>query len=202
MTKKRKKDNNKLLIILIVLLLGTALFSIIAYYQGDGEVTRSMKQDGYSTEDESDAFYKNIVTNNTLDDFYNAISAQEESHYEEYYLSKESLDFMEMKLDYQEKVLTSLNITSDLKSNYTTYNFEMSYENVYLLIEGNSINDYDCSVVKAKNVSHDTRSAYCNYINQELAIFLERRSKVLENKKVQELLSSPMKEYVAGDEDY
>ncbi len=202
MAKKRKKDNNKLLIILIVLLLCTALCSILAYYQGDGEITRSMKEDGYSTEDESDAFYKNIVTNNTLDDFYNAISNHEESHYEEYYLSKESLDFMEMKLDYQEKVLTSLNITSDLKSNYTTYNFEMSYDSVYLLIEGNSINDYDCSIVKSKNVSSDTKSAYCNYINQELSVFLERRSKVLENKKVQELLSSPMKEYIAGDEDY
>ena len=63
------------------------------------------------------------------------------------------------------------------------------------------MNDYDCSIVKSKNVSSDTKSAYCNYINQELSVFLERRSKVLENKKVQELLSSPMKEYIAGEED-
>ncbi len=199
--RKRKKtqDNNTLLIVLIVLLLLIALCSIIAYYTDNGGLTHSIKQDGYTTEDDEDAFYKQIVTNNTLDDYYDSLSKKQDNSYEEYYLLKESLNFMEMKLVYQQGVATSLNFTSDLHTLDTTFNFELSYENAYLLMEGNSSNDFECEVVSQKSISNDTKTDYCNYIQQELSIFLQRRSKVLENTKVQELLANPRKEYITND---
>ncbi len=198
--KGKRKSNNNLAYILIILLVGTAICSLVAYYTGNGALTHSMKEDGYTTEDQGDAFYRQIVTNNTLDDYYDDISKKKDSNYEEYYLSKESLDYMEMKLSYYNGTSLSVNITSDLRSLDTTFHLELSKENSYLLLEGNSKNNYSCETITQRSVGNDIKREYCDWIQDEVNKFLEKRNQIMTNPQVQEILSNPMKQYVSGDD--
>lgn len=190
--KKKNKKNNKLIIIISIIIVLIILIVLGIYLSRDtDELTKELKKDGYTTTSE-DAFYKKITTNNTLDDFYEDISNEKETQYEEYYLSKDSLDFIELKMYYKDGVTTTLNLTSNLRTLEVDYNYELSYKNAYFIIEGNSTDEYTCKTVVQENVSDDTITTYCNSITTELDTFLSRRENMLNNSKVKELLQSPI----------
>ena len=190
MAKKRKKDMTKYYIWIGVLaFLGIIL--LVVYYS-TSTMNRSMKSDGYTTEGNEDPFYKKITTGNTLDDYYNDLANEKDSAYEEYYLLKESYTFTEQKLFYQEGVSSALNINSDLRDLSTTFNYELSYQDVYILLEGSSENNYNCEVVMNKNVSKETEKNACEKIQEELDTFFVRRNEVMANEQVQELLQNAL----------
>lgn len=195
--KKKKKNNeqkNKITIFIIVIAILILLIILGIYLQkSNDDIEKNFNKEGYITEDDS-AFYKKITTNNTLDDYYDALSKGEDSAYEEYYFSKESNDFIELKLNHQDKVSTSLTITSELKSDVVNYSFELSYKDAYMLLEGNSLEAYECKEIIRKNISDNTLTTYCNSLKSEIEIFLQRRTELLKNKKIRELVNSPIKE--------
>lgn len=193
MKKKNELKNNKLLIITIILVIITLTLYLIS--KNDKEIDKEFIKEGYESDIE-DPFYKKIVTNNTLDDYYNDVSQGKDSSYEEYYFSKESNDFIELKLENKQNVNTILNISSDLRTKKVQYNYELSYNKSYLMIEGNSEENYDCNIIKNKNVKEETLKTICENIMSEISIFLERRSTILNNKKIRDLINEPLKEYV------
>ena len=191
--KSKKKNNNILILIPIILIVVFLIIFGIIENQSSSELNKALKQEGYSTGTNEDAFYKKIVTNNTLDDYYNDIAGNRESKYEEYYFAKESYDFIEVKLTYKDGVSTSLNITSNLRTKEVKYNYELAYKNAYLILEGDSSDDYTCRSVVKDNVSKESMDTYCNMIAEEINIFLKRREDVLNNQKIQEILNEPIK---------
>lgn len=194
MKKKNKLNSNVLLVITIIIVVVT--LSLYFFSKRDPKIDNEFQKEGYETEEEEDPFYKRIVTNNTLDDYYNDISQGKDSSYEEYYFSKESNDFIELKLDTRSNVNTTLNISSDLRTKEVNYNYELTYNKSYLIIEGNSNDNYDCNIIKNKNVNEETLNTICNNIMSEISIFLERRKTILSNKKIKDLVNEPLKEYV------
>lgn len=184
---KRKKKNTKLYIFISILTLSIIIVLVLILYNSNKDLEDVLNKEGYTTEDES-AFYKKVITNNTLDDYYNDIANSRDSEYEEYYFSKESNDFIELKMSFQNKVTTSLNITSDLKDLNTSYNYELTYKDAHLLLEGNDNTDFTCNVVLNEKVNSDTINTYCNMIKQEIKTFTDRRTNLLKNKKIQEIV--------------
>ena len=195
MKKKKKRNYKKIIIITSMIVVVAFLVGLELYFgQESNELTRELKKDGYTTEDTDDAFYNKITTGNTLDDYYKDLSNKKNSNYEEYYFSKESYDFIEVKLSYKDEVTTSLNISSDLRTLETTYNFELSYKDAYLIIEGNSIEDYTCKTIVKEKVSEDVIKTYCDRMVSEINAYAEKREEVLNNEKIKELLAMPIQE--------
>ena len=194
--KKRNIKNEKNIWIGLILFTTIAIIvTLVSMAFNKPEIERQLNKEGYKTT-EDDAFYKKVTTNNTLDDFYNKMANNEDTAYEEYYLQKESLNFIELKMTYQNQVSRTLNITSDLRTNKVEFNYELSYKQSHIILEGNSDEDYNCKIVVRRNVNDDDASKQCDYIIEEMSTFLERRNQILQNEKVQELLSSPITEYV------
>ncbi|MCI8460594.1 MAG: hypothetical protein HFE81_04285 [Bacilli bacterium] len=183
--KSNKKDNKKKIFIIVVAILAISiiLYLIISSSDKTSEEEKILKKEGYTTEKE-DAFYKKIVTNNSLDDYYNDVSHRRESQYEEYYVSKDSNDFIELKLSYYKGVDTTLNILSNLSEETVNYNYELAYKDAHLILEGNDNEANDCKVVLNENISQDTINTYCDMIKNEIKIFTDRKDELLKNKKI------------------
>ena len=196
MKKRVKKEEGKELWIGIIALMVVVVISLLVYITTKpSEVEKELSKEGYTTTNE-DAFYKKIVTNNTLTDFYNDMKNEKNSAYEEYYFAKESLNFIELKMLYQDGTNSTLNITSDLRTNLIEFNYELSNKKAHLILEGNSNENYDCKIIVKNNVNDAIANDSCNLIMQEINTFLERRSELLQNEKIRELVNQPIKEYV------
>ena len=196
MKKRVKKEEGKELWIGIIALMVVVVISLLVYITTKpSEVEKELSKEGYTTTNE-DAFYKKIVTNNTLTDFYNDMKNEKNSAYEEYYFAKESLNFIELKMLYQDGTNSTLNITSDLRTNLIEFNYELSNKKAHLILEGNSNENYDCKIIVKNNVNDVIANDSCNLIMQEINTFLERRSELLQNEKIRELVNQPIKEYV------
>ena len=195
MKKRKKKNNQKQLVIGLIAVATIFIIALLIFSTKPSEVEKELNKEGYTTTQE-DAFYKKIVTNNTLDEFYQDVASNKDSAYEEYYFAKESLNFIELKILNQSSVLSTLNITADVRTDKIVYNYELSNNNSHLLLEGNSDENYDCKIIVNKNVDDSVTQECCNLIMQEISTFLTRKDELLQNEKVQELVNSPIKEYV------
>lgn len=193
--KKKKKDNKLLFYIGIGTLIIIIIFSIYAS-RDYGELKESLEKDGYETIDNNDAFYKKVVSKKNLEQYYEDMSNGVDSEYEEYTISKESYDFVELKMKYENSVNTVLSINSNLKGTKVQYNFELSYGSSHILMEGGSENKYACDVIDQQNASDDTIQYYCNQISDEVKAYLNKRTAVLNNPKLNDVLKQPTKEVV------
>ena len=176
---EKKKSYNLVFIAVLILCVGV-IISLLYYSSREQIVKRELNKEGYSTGKE-DAFYHQIVSNNTLDDYYNDISLNKDSIFEEYYVSKESNSLIELKMTYQNQINTSLNISSKLNSNQVNYNFELSYQESSFILEGNSDTNYECNVIKEKNVSKDSIKYYCDIVMNEIQNYLQKKNELLQN---------------------
>ena len=57
-------------------------------------------------------------------------------------------------------------------------------------MEGNSNKNYECEIVMNKSVSKDSIQTACNKVKQELEVFASRRTEILANSKVQEMIQN------------
>lgn len=188
--KKKKTGKNLLskIIFGIIALFLIIVLVIFVYERGTNkEEEEVFQKEGYTTSNE-DAFYKKIVSDNTLDDFYADVQQERDSNYEEYYFSKESNDFIELKMLYRNKVSTTLNITSDLKTNVLEYNYELTYKTAHLLLEGSSTNNYDCEVIVNDEVSAETVQKYCDMIIDEINSYNEIKNDLLRNNQIKSMI--------------
>lgn len=189
MAKKNKKNERYIyLIISLVIIFTVTIIIEITLLYGKPREQILLEEEGYNTTVE-DAFYKKIVTNNTLDDFYNNVKEKKDTAYEEYYFSKESYQFIELKMVYQSETTTTLNINANIETNEIEYTYELSNDSEYLLINGTSSNNYSCEVVSEKNIKRKKINEECSKINDELNVFLERRNELLSNEKIRELIN-------------
>ena len=157
MNKRRKKNNNKIIYIGIgvVILILLIIFGVAAN-KNNNQLQNELKQEGYYTNDQDEAFYKNITTGNTIDDYYDDLLNEKESNYEEYSLSKESYDFILLKMEYESGVMTVLNVSSNIKEDYIQFNFELTYNDSHILVDGDNSNNYKCNIIEQKEASDST----------------------------------------------
>ena len=87
--KNKNQENNTALIILIAVFVGMLLLLLVATTVTKDEVYNELENEGYYTETD-DAFYKKVLTNNTLDEFYNDMNSGRNTKYQEVYVSKTS----------------------------------------------------------------------------------------------------------------
>ena len=185
--RKKKNNKDKLYFIGMITFIGIAVICLIVYFNEDNQRKRALQKEGYTIEND-DPFYKKVVTGNTLDSYYKNIANKETSSYEEYYVSKETYNFMEQKLNYMNGVSTALNISSDLRNLGIKFTYELSYEDAYLILEGGTNTGYQCETVVNERVSNTQVHEYCEQIQSELETFSNRRSVILSNEKIQEYL--------------
>lgn len=195
MRKNKEKNKNLFSIVVVITIIIIIVFSIYAS-KDYKDLKSSLEKDGYGTIDNNEAFYKKIVSKRNLDEYYDDLANGKDTEYEEYTISKESYDFVELKMEYKNKVNTILSINSNLKGSNVQYNFELSYESSHILIEGGSNNEYACDVIDQQNASDETVQYYCNEISDEIKNYLNKRTSVLNNPKLNEVLKQPMKEVV------
>lgn len=186
MNKKIKRDNSILKKVIIGIIILIILIPIIVYITIKGTnkgIEKEFNKEGYTTSKE-DAFYRKITTNNTLDDFYNAMASKNDSEYQEFYYAKQSNDFIELKMIYKNNVSTSLNIITNLESNELTYSYELAYKTAHLLLEGTSKDDYSCKVIDNNRVQEDIVQKYCDLIIDEINEYNEVKDNLLKNNKI------------------
>ena len=193
--KKRKKDNKLFYTVAVITVVIIIIFSLYAS-RDYKELKDSLEKDGYETIDNNDAFYKKVVSKRNMDEYYDDISKGLDTEYEEYVISKESYDFVELKMKYENSVNTVLSVSSNLKGTTVQYNFELSYGSSHILIEGDSKNKYACDIVDQQNASDDTVQYYCNQIADEIKSYLNKRTAVLNNPKLNDVLQQPVQEVV------
>ena len=184
--KKRKKNNkNKYVIILLLVL----ILCMVAYYFLflTDELGRNLRFKGFKTESVSDNFYKKIVTNNTLDDFYNDVAEKKDSTYIEYNFTKSSYDFIELKMNYSDNSLSTLNISSDIRNNTIDFNYEISNDSSRLMLDGNMNETFQCNVIMQENVSNSTKNSHCEYIEKEIENFITEKNIYLQDKTISEI---------------
>jgi len=194
--KKKRKDDKKIYYILgAIALILIIIFSLYAS-KDYSDLKESLENDGYGTVDNNDAFYKKIVSERTLEQYYEDMTNGKDTEYEEYTISKDSYDFVELKMEYKNEVNTVLSINSNLKGTTVQYNFELSYGASHILIEGGSKNSYACNIVDQQNASDNTVEYYCSQIADEVKQYLNKRTNVLNNPKLNEVLQQPTSEVV------
>ena len=193
--KKKKNKDSTIYLKIVFIVIGILAVVIVALLinkntTSKDEVGARLENYGYTIGEKDEAFYNKITTNNTLDDYYNDMSNNKNSSYQEFYVSKSSYDFIELKMSYEDKIIKTLNITSDLKTKAIEYNFELSYNDIYLILEGTSNTSFTCNTIKEKNTTPDVIKTYCNTIKQELISFTSERNKILADEKIQNLLKN------------
>ncbi|MBQ8535169.1 MAG: hypothetical protein IJ463_05750 [Bacilli bacterium] len=181
--KNKKQEKNIMLTILVSIFIILLLLILIVAVSTKDEVYNELENEGYYTETD-DAFYKKVLTNNTLNEFYNDMNSGRNAKYQEVYVSKDSYEYIELLMIYNEGVTTTLTISSSLKSNELNYNFELSYNKQYLLLEGTEENNYDCVVTVNRNVKKDTEKKYCNLIKEQINDFLGSKTQLLNNQNL------------------
>ncbi len=189
MKKKKKQDNNLMIKIIIGIVVIIILIPIVTYISLKGsnrELDEEFNKEGYTTTNE-DAFYRKITTNNTLDDFYNAMASNYDAEYQEFYYAKQSNDFIELKMIYKNSVSTSLNIITNLETNEVTYSYELAYKTAHLLLEGTSKEDYSCKVIDNNRVQEDVVKKYCDLMIDEINEYNEVKDDLLKNNKIGDL---------------
>lgn len=185
--KNKKKLPLKILILTLLIVVFIIFIAYVLYSSSKNEILGEFNKEGYDSTNK-DLFYKKITTDNTLEDFYNDMSNNTDTAYQEFYFSKDSTEFIELKMLYKSGVSTSLNITSDLKNNDTKFNYELSYKEMYLILEGNDKNDYDCNIVKNNNISQEIVKKYCDMIIDEIDNFETEKAELLKNEKIKALI--------------
>ena len=193
--KKKKNKDSTIYLKIVFIVIGILAVVIVALLinkntTSKDEVGARLEDYGYTIGEKDEAFYNKITTNNTLDDYYNDMSNNKNSSYQEFYVSKSSYDFIELKMSYEDKIIKTLNITSDLKTKAIEYNFELSYNDIYLILEGTSNTSFTCNTITEKNITPDVIKTYCNTIKQELISFTSERNKILADEKIQNLLKN------------
>lgn len=187
MKQQAKKKSLSLKEWIIILAIATIIIVPISIYcvekNKENKITEEFTKEGYKTS-KDDAFYRKIVTGNTLASYYEDISNKVDTQYQEYYYSKESNDFIELKMIYKNEVTTTLNISSDIETNLLTFNYELTYKDAHLILDGNSEDNYECEIVVNKKVSDETVQKYCDMIIDEINNFNSVKEELLKNKKI------------------
>ena len=186
---KKKNDKNKLygiIAIIVIVIVLIPIFVYISINSSNKEIEDEFDKEGYQTSKE-DAFYRKVTTNNTLDDYYNDIASGTSSEYQEYYYSKQSNDFIELKMVYKNKVNTSLSITTNLETDELLYNYELTYKTAHLILEGTSKDNYNCNVIVNNQVQEDTVKKYCDLIIDEINEYNVVKEDLLKNQKIRDL---------------
>ena len=181
--KNKKHENNLMLTILVSIFIILLLLILIVAISTKDEVYNELENEGYYTETE-DAFYKKVLTNNTLNEFYNDMNSGRNTKYQEVYVSKDSYEYIVLLMIYNDGITTTLTISSSLKTNELNYNFELSYNKQYLILEGTEENNYDCEVTVNRNVKKDTEKKYCNLIKEQINDFLGSKTQLLNNQNL------------------
>ena len=155
--KKKKNKDSTIYLKIVFIVIGILAVVIVALLinkntTSKDEVGARLEDYGYTIGEKDEAFYNKITTNNTLDDYYNDMSNNKNTLYQEFYVSKSSYDFIELKMSYEDKITKTLNITSDLKTKAIEYNFELSYNDIYLILEGTSDTSFKYHTRCYKNI--------------------------------------------------
>ena len=187
--KKQKKSNNIYIYIIIGVFLSVFVISAIIYITINGtnkKLDDEFAKEGYNTTPK-DAFYRRVVTNNTLDDYYRDMQSETDSEYQEFYYSKQSNEFIELKMLYKNKVSTSLNISTNLETGELTYNYELAYKTAHLLLDGSSKENYNCNVIDNNKVQPETIKNYCDLIIDEINDYNTVKEELLKNNQIRDL---------------
>ena len=186
MKRKKKNESNVLYLITIVVVILFIILSIATFKKNNGGLKKYMKNEGYTIE-ENDIFYKKIVTGNSIENFYKVVSENDDADYEEYTLNKDNAEFVGLYMKNELNVQTGLSVTSNINEQKTTYNFELSYNDSHILLDGDN-SSYECNVVDAKNASEETIDYYCQYIKSKIDSYNIEKQNLLNNNKINKSL--------------
>lgn len=183
--KKKESIGTVQKVFIALLSIATIVFiSIYTYIAlNDSSINRAMKEEGYANEKES-TFYEKVETNNTIEDYNKEVKEDKDTEFVKYYVTKEFNNFVELKMSHSNGVSSTLNINANLKNNKIEYNYELSYKDTYLIMEGNTDNNYECHYVVEENISNETMEKHCQYVKEEVNNFINKKNEFLNNREI------------------
>ena len=186
MKKKKKEEVNNvqkafLLMLSIATVVFISLYLYFSYY--NNSLNNTLKEEGYDSDKDTD-FYEKVETGNTIEEYNQDVKNDKNSEFIKFYVTKELNNFVEVKMAHKDGVSTTLNINANLKNDKIDYNYELSYKNTYLIFEGNTDNNYDCHYVVEENISQETMEKHCNYVKDEIEVFIEKKKEFLNNSEI------------------
>lgn len=201
------KKNIMIIIISITVIL---LIGVIMYYTTDETqeereiyINNYLKDIGYTYNEETRMFEK-TPTNNTLDDFYKAQENNQSTTYQNYYFTLDSYNFIELNMKYTKEVTETFTITSDLKNDTITYNYEITKNNATAILEGEyddkKDNPFTCKVVTLKKLNESHMDQFCKNAKENTISFINEENKVLNNQEFQEKISIPRREIIVKED--
>ena len=190
MSKKRKKQNLSYFIYFLVgfFVIFLCFIGLEFLFQDDETVEETMERLGYQISDKDDAFYRKNITNITIEQYYSDLSHKKNAEFDEYSVTKSSFDFIEQKLKYIDGVVTNYHFSSNLTSKKIFFQYEYDGNHQYVMMDGNSENDYQCEVVVQNNMTKKELIKHCDSIQKELYTYLQNRADVFNQSAIQKIL--------------
>jgi len=175
---------------LVIFVLAVILLNSLSGESNTKKIKDYITDQGYSTTDDS-LFYQKIVSNNTLDDYYNDVDNKKDSTYDEYYFNKDSYSFIELKMIYKNEISQVFNVTSDFTNNKVSYNYEISKNNSSIILDGDYVSgrETSCNINSIKNLSTKNLSEYCTLARSYMNEFISEQEKLLSNKEFKKAIS-------------
>lgn len=194
--------NKKILIgvgvFIIIIIIGILMYYTTDQKQEENEIyiNNYLNDLGY-TYNEEEKMFKKITTNNTLDEFYELSSKNQEAYYEEYYFSLDNNSFIELNMAYKDGITEVFNVTSDLTKQEITYNYEITKDDSSAILEGSyNNNSFKCEIVSLKKLNDDNKDQYCETIRKYANKFIEEENQLLNNEEFNNIINIPKKEVV------
>lgn len=174
---------------LIVFVLVVVLLNSMSGESNAKKIKDYVKEQGYSDSNDS-LFYQKIVSNNTLDDYYKDVDNHTDSVYQEYYFSKDSYSFIELKMVFKNEVNQVFNVTSDFTNNKISYNFEISRDNASIILDGDYVaGNVSCNINSVKNLSTNKVNDYCTIAKNYMNEFIDEQNNLLSNDEFSKAIS-------------
>ena len=174
---------------LIIFVVAVVLLNRASGDSNTKKINDYVSSQGFKTTKDS-LFYQKIKTNNTLDDYYNDVSNNKSSEYDEYYFSKDSYSFIELRMIYKDEINQLFNVTSDFTTNRINYNYEISKDSSSIILDGTYIDGkISCNINKVNNLSTKNVDSYCKLAESYMNDFINEQNTLLSNNEFREAIS-------------
>lgn len=195
----------KSLIIIGVLVVVTgALFLLIKVTEKNDEdyIDSYLSDDGFKF-DEDGNFYKKVISDITMDEYFDNVANDKASEYEELYFYSGSYKLTKLKMKYSDEVSNVYTVDYNLINNTIAYKYEISIYSSSIILEGyytfgedENEDKFTCEVIDTRSMDDDGQDAYCSRAKYETLLFIEESNDILSNPRFSSIIDKGLKEVI------
>lgn len=184
-----------LVVVLASLSIGLYLLNQSIETSDEKYIESYLEDDGF-VYDEDGQFYKKVKTNNTMSEYFEKVSNDENSEYEELYFYMGSYKILKVKMKYENKYNTSYTVDYNLVDKTVSYKYEATVYSSSMLVGGsynfNSDNNNDsvtCELISDRDMGEDYVDLFCSRAKYETLLFIEEVEDLISTPRFEEILN-------------